>query len=242
MEQKFITKFAETEQEKLQAYSLRYTDMLKEYNPNVYIENGLDYTPYDDYAKQIICVDTEINQVVGVYRVITSDSLPIGQSFACEEEFDFDELKNTGEKIAELSRAVIKREYRNTMVLTYLLRFIITYLEENGYRYAIGEASFYGTDKSKYIKEITYLSNQAPITEFNITSVQEEQIAPLPIDQIDLQETKRALPPLIRAYLSFGAKVSKETSIDSPFGSVDVFILLDLQNYNKAYIKRLLRI
>lgn len=242
MEQKFITKFAETEQEKLQAYSLRYTDMLKEYNPDVFIENGLDYTPYDDYAKQIVCIDTETNQVVGVYRVITSDTLPQGKGFACEEEFNFTQLKDTGEKIAELSRAVIKREYRNTMVLSYLLRFIITYLEENGYRFAIGEASFYGTDKSKYLKEITYLANLAPITDFDITSVESEQVTPLPIDQIDLQETKRSLPPLIRAYLSFGAKVSKDTSLDLPFGSVDVFILLDLQNYNKAYIKRLLRI
>ena len=76
MEQKFITKFAETEQEKIQAYSLRYTDMLKEYQPDLSIENGLDYTEYDNYAKQVICVDTETSEVVGVYRIITSDDLP----------------------------------------------------------------------------------------------------------------------------------------------------------------------
>ena len=46
MEQRFITKIAETEQEKIKAYSLRYTDMLKDYKPELVIESGLDYNEY----------------------------------------------------------------------------------------------------------------------------------------------------------------------------------------------------
>ncbi len=242
MEQKFITKFAETEQEKQQAYSLRYTDMLQEYNPDLYLESGIDYTDYDEYAKQVICVDTEANQVVGVYRIITSDDLPKNKPFVSEEEFNINDLKNTGEKIAELSRAVIRREYRNSMVLMYLLRFIITYLKDSGFRYVIGEASFFGTDKNKYAKEFSYLSNLHKIKDFKITANEDIQVEHIPNEKLDLQEIKRSLPPLVRAYLSFGAKVSESTFTDWGFGSVDVFILLDMQNYNEAYIKRLLKL
>ncbi|MBR1984060.1 MAG: GNAT family N-acetyltransferase [Clostridia bacterium] len=242
MEQKFITKFAETEQEKLKAYSLRYTDMLQEYQPNLVLENGLDYTEYDDYAKQVICIDTETNEVVGVYRVITSDDLPKAKPFVCEDEFNITDLKNTGEGIAELSRAVIKREYRNSTVLMHLLRFIITYLKDSGYRYIIGEASFFGTDKTKYVKEFSYLSNNYSVLDYDITANEDCQLDYLKNEELDLQAIKRSLPPLIRAYLSFGAKVSKETYTDWDFGSVDIFILLDMQNYNEAYIKRFLKL
>lgn len=242
MEQKFITKFAETEQEKLKAYSLRYTDMLQEYKPDLHIENGLDYTEYDDYAKQVICIDTETDEVVGVYRVITSDDLPKTKPFVCEDEFNITELKNTGEKIAELSRAVIKREYRNSTVLMHLLKFIITYLKDSSYRYIIGEASFFGTDKTKYVKEFSYLSNNYSVLDYNITANEDCQLNYLKNEELDLQEIKRSLPPLIRAYLSFGAKVSKETYTDWDFGSVDIFILLDMSNYNEAYVKRLLKL
>ena len=62
----------------------------------------------------------------------------------------------------------------------------------------------------------------------------------MPLEQLDQMQIKRNLPPLIRAYLSFGAKVSKETFTDVVFGSVDVFILMDTKNYNEGYINRLL--
>lgn len=241
MDQKFITKFAESEEEKIKAYSLRYTDMLKEYKPDLVLESGLDCNEYDEYAKQVICVDTETDQVVGVYRIITSDDLPKGKPFVCEEEFNIDGLKNTGEKIAELSRAVIKREYRNSRVLMHLLRFVISYLKESSYRFIIGEASFFGTDKSKYVKEFSYLSSQYKIKDYNIISNEEFQVESISLDDMNLQEIKRSLPPLIRAYLGFGAKFSIDSFTDWDFGSVDVFVLFDVQNYNEAGLNRFLK-
>ena len=56
-----------------------------------------------------------------------------------------------------------------------------------------------------------------------------------------MQQCKRNLPALIRAYQAFGAKFSKDSFTDRTFGSVDVFVLLDTQNYNQAYVNRLLK-
>ncbi len=239
--ERFTTKFAETLEENRKAYSLRYTDMLKEYRPELEIASGLDCTEYDKYAKQVICVDNENGQVVGCYRIITSEWLG-EKPFVCEEEFDITSLKNTGEKIAELSRAVVKREYRNTTVLMHLFRFIISYLREQGYRFIIGEASFFGTDKNVFAKEFSYLANLHSTKQFDIKAKEDYQVQLIPTEQLNQPEIKRSLPSLIRAYLSFGAKVSKDTFTDKDFGSVDVFILLDTLNYNQAYINRLLRI
>ncbi len=238
--EKFIVKFAETEQEKMQTYKLRYNELILEYRPENINEKGYDITPYDEYGKLAICIDTETNQVVGCYRIITSDTLPVGKPFVSEGEFDISALKNSGESIAELSRAVIKKEYRGSMVLMLLLRFVIGFIKQNGYRYIIGEASFYGTDKVALQKEISYIAYNHFNPEYEIKSLDKKQVEILPREHLDEIAIKRSLPPLIRAYVSFGAFLSKETFCDFEFGSIDTFVLLDTKNCNDKYINRFL--
>ena len=240
--EKFTVKFAETQEENNGAFALRYRDMLLEYRTDAACENGLDISPYDAYAKQVICIDNDTGDVVGCYRITSSDTLPVGEKFVCEEEFDIASLKATGARIAELSRAVVKREYRNSVVLMLLLRFIVQYLRAENFRYIIGEASFFGTDKNAYQKELSYLAHYHSFTGNGVRSLEENQVEILPKESLDVAELKRSLPPLIRAYLGFGAKVSKDSFTDWEFGSVDVFVLLDSNEYNEAYINRLLRL
>ena len=239
--QRFIVKFAQTEQEKNSTYSLRYHHMLKEYRPELNIESQLDFGPADLYAKHAICIDTDTGEVVGCYRIITSDCLPKDKKFVCEDEFDISSLKQSGESIAEMSRAVIHKDYRNSVVLMLLFKFVLNYLIENNYRFMIGEASFFGTDKNAFAEEISYLANFHSAKEYGIKSLEEKQISILPPEQLNQAEIKRKLPALIRAYLNFGAKTSCDSFTDYDFGSVDVFILLDSKNLNMAFVQRLLK-
>ncbi len=238
--EKFIVKFAETEQEKMQTYKLRYNELILEYRPDNLLECGYDLTPFDEYAKLAICIDTESNEVVGCYRIITSDNLPKGKPFVSEGEFDISTLKNSGESIAELSRAVIKKEYRGSMVLMLLLRFVIGYIKQNNYRYIIGEASFYGIDKKALQKEISYIAYNHYNPDYKIECLDKNQVEILPRETLDENAIKRSLPPLIRAYVSFGAFLSKDPFCDYEFGSVDTFVLLDCKNCNDRYINRFL--
>ncbi len=238
--EKFIVKFAETENEKMQTYKLRYNELILEYRPDNVFERGYDVTDFDEYAKLAICVDTETNEVVGSYRIITSDDLPKDKPFVSEGEFDISWLKNSGKSIAELSRAVIKKEYRGSMVLMLLLRFVIGYIKQQGYRYIIGEASFYGTDKMALQKEISYIAYNHFNPEYKVESLDKNQVEILPREALDENAIKRSLPPLIRAYVSFGAFLSKETFCDYEFGSIDTFVLLDTANCNDRYINRFL--
>lgn len=241
--ERFTVRFAETEAEKREVYALRYRDMLQDYRADYENETGLDYTDYDAFARPIICIDNEAGEIVGSYRMVTSDTLPDGEKFLCEEEFNIDGLKATGEKLAELSRAVVKREYRNSAVLMLLLRFIAQYMRKENYRFLIGEASFYGVDKSQYIEELSYLSAYYKVDEkYGIFANEQEQIELLPVEKLDVREVKRKIPALIRAYTGFGATVSADSYTDREFGSVDIFILLDMQNYNENYLNRLLRL
>lgn len=241
--ERFSVRFAQTQEEKNAVYAMRYENMLVDFRADAAPENGLDITPCDAYAKLVICIDNETKKIVGSYRLVSTDELPAGERFTCEEEFDIDELKASGERIVELSRAVVKREYRSSVVLMLILRFIVRYVRERQYRFVIGDASFCGTDKNAYLCELSYIAAQYAIDErYKIRAREETQIPLLPLETLDVQEIKRNLPPLIRAYLSFGAKMSKDSFTDYEFGSVDVFVLLDLHNYNAAYVERLLRL
>ena len=240
--EKFSVKFAETEEEKLAVYRLRYQDMLLEFNKDANNQDGLDITEYDEYAKIILCKDNDTGEVVGTYRFITSNDLPLGKRFLCEDEFCIDGLKATGETIVELSRAVIKKEYRNTTVLMHLLGFVVKYILDNGYRFTIGEASFMGTDKSLYQKEFSYLAHYHAVDEsFSIKANEEKQVEILPKEELDERSLKRSLPTLIRVYMEMGSKFSKDSFTDWEFGSVDVFVLLDRENCNLNYMRRIFR-
>ena len=243
MSERFTVRFAETEAEKKEVYALRYRDMLQEYRADFENESGLDCTDYDAFAKLVICIDNETGEIVGSYRIVTSDTLPKDKKFICEEEFNIDILKTTGEKLAELSRAVVKREYRKSAVLMLLLRFIAQYMRQENYRFLIGEASFYGVDKNKYIEELSYLAALYQVDEkYGIFANEKEQVKLLPLERLDLAAVKRKIPALIRAYTGFGAKVSADSYTDREFGSVDIFILLDVYNYNEQYLNKLLRL
>ena len=239
--ERFIVKFAENDNEKQMTYSLRYHHMLKDFRPELQLQSELDITPADAFAKHAICIDNQTGKVVGCYRIITSDQLPKGERFVCEDEFDISTLKASGESIAELSRAVIHKDYRNSIVLMLLFKFVLKYLLNKNYRFMIGEASFFGTDKNAFTSELSYLAHFHSADEYAIKSLEEKQVSLIPKDQLNQAEIKRNLPPLIRAYLSFGAKTSSDSFTDYDFGSVDVFILLDSKNLNHAFIDRLLR-
>lgn len=239
--ERFEVKFATTRQELDELYKLRYEDLVLEYNPSA--PNASDESAYDKFAQHIIVKDIITGQICGSYRMITSEAAIGGNKFVCEEEFDLDTLKAQGDKICEFSRAVIKKEFRGSAVLFLLWKFILNYMFENNYRYLVGDASFFGTDREVYKEEISYLINNYSCDEkLNITS--RDTLPPMQFidtDNLNGRQILRKLPPLIRGYIAAGAKVAPQPFSDFKFGSVDVFILLDLQNCNTDYVNRLLK-
>lgn len=239
--ERFEVKFATTRQEMDELYKLRYEDLVLEYNQTTL--NANDQSDYDDYAKHLIVKDLETGQICGYYRMITSDAAGGGKKFVCEEEFNIDTLKAQGDKICEFSRAVIKKEYRGSAVLLLLWKFILDYINENKYRYLVGDASFFGTDREVYKEEISYLVNNH-CCDLSLNIISRDTLPPMQmIDTSELngKQILRKLPTLIRGYIALGAKVAPQPFSDFKFKSVDVFILLDMQNCNTNYINRMFK-
>ena len=123
-----------------------------------------------------------------------------------------------------------------------LWRFILNFALKSGYRYLMGDVSFNGTNRDDFLQEISYLANNHGIDP-NYKIVSRDVLPPLKLlspSEYDDGEVKRKLPPLFKAYTQVGGKLSSQTFTDWEFGSVDLFVLVDLQNCNMPYIKRLI--
>ena len=55
---------------------------------------------------------------------------------------------------------------------------------------------------------------------------------------IDLKAARRALPPLLRGYIRSGALVGIGAVIDHQFNTVDVFVLMPMQQLSERYRQR----
>ena len=239
MSTKYSVKFAETPDEIAQTCELRYNELLLAYNSEQ--TSTTDVCKSDEYSKLAI-VKTEDGEVVGTYRLTGSDMLPEGTSFVCEDEFDISALKTMGKSICELSRAVIKTEHRNGIVLTMLIKFMYEFVTEKGYDLIIGDVSFNGVDKTKYLQELSYLANYCKLDDkYQITSLDNEQPQLLSVDKFDKVSTFRKLPPLVRMYSMMGAKFATTYFSDYPFGSLDAFVLLEMCDLNRAFTNKMLK-
>lgn len=239
--ERYEVKFATTPQELDEVYKLRYEDLVLEYNQTA--PNRSDKSPYDEYARHLIVKDITTGQICGYYRMITSEAVADGKNFVCEEEFNIDTLKAQGDKICEFSRAVIKKEFRGSGILLLLWKFILNYILENDYRYLVGDASFFGTDREVYKEEISYLINNY-CCDKALNIISRDTLPPMQLidtSELNGKQILRKLPPLIRGYIAVGAKVAPQPFSDFKFGSVDVFILVDMQNCNNDFINRMLK-
>ena len=234
-----LIKLAETPDEYIQIYKLRYQELLLEYDKEKKVEDELDKDEYDDVCDHLIAVDINKDQVVGTYRLIKKSHLKSLKTFLTETEFNLEPIKKY--ELLEVGRAVVKEEYRDGVTIGMLWKGVIRYAVEEEIDIMIGTASFHGIDPTIYKETLSYLydnhlspeeircfANKDSSTELKLTS------------DYDIVQAKKNMPPLIKGYLNLGATVGDGAYIDRDFNSVDVLIVLIIKDINPRYLKRYL--
>ncbi|HHU21710.1 MAG TPA: GNAT family N-acetyltransferase [Acholeplasma sp.] len=223
-----------------QSFKLRYEDLILAFDEKKQ-KNKTDYSTYDDFCEHIVCIDKETDEVVGSYRIATKESLKT-KPFVSEEEYNIDNLK-AKYKLLEASRAVVKKEYQNTMVMTFLWQAVINYAFDNDIDYLFGTASFKGVDPTPYTHVFSYLYYNFLIDEAIMPKATKNKfkLNMVPKDHIDMQIVKEKMPVILKGYCVINAKIAAEGYIDYDFNSVDVFVLLDIKNINPRVLKRFVK-
>lgn len=231
------TRLARTKEEVKAALELRYKELILVYNPANTNDTGLDYDPIDDVCDHLIAIDTDVNEVIGTYRLIRSEHV---DKFITESEYDLSKLKKYN--LLEISRAVVKPAYRDGSAIQLLWKSIITYAKAYDSDYMIGTASFFGQDPMQYAESFTYLYHQH-LSEESIRCKAYDPSFPLnliPEKDFDVMQAKRNLPPLIKGYLRLGCSIGDGIYMDASFNSLDVLIVLEIKTINPRYLKRFL--
>lgn len=236
-----LIKLIDSEEEKQKIYKLRYENLILDYNINNINELGIDKDIYDDCCDHIIAIDITTNEVVGGYRLISSEHIKNIGKFLTEKEFNIDKLKSSGKRILELGRAVVDNRYRDGFVINLLWKAVIKYAVSYNMDYMIGTASFHGTDPDIYKNCFlnlyqNYLSSENiraqalnPCYKFgSFNGVLDDVLA------------KDETPPLVKGYLRLGATIGNDAFIDYHFNSIDVLISLEIKKINPRYLKRYL--
>jgi putative hemolysin len=235
LQRRLCISLARTPAEIEEAQRLRYKVFAEEMGAQVSGTDGLDIDGFDQFCDHLIVRDSDTNQVIGTYRILSPEKANEAGGYYSAGEFDLSRLAHLFDRTVEVGRACVHQNYRNGV--TMLWAGLAKYMQINNYEYMIGCGSVSMSDgghaaASLYQKlQDDYLS---PI-EYRVFARN-----PLPIKSLrtDMQV---ACPPLIKGYLRLGAYICGAPAWDPYFNTADMLVMLPLSRINPRYAAHFLK-
>lgn len=236
--EKFLVRTASTIKDLLDVYRLRHEIFFREWRGEAN-ELQLDFDEFDFYADHLMIVEKSNDEVIGTYRLISSERK---KNFYSENEFEMQNfLARPGLKL-ELGRACIHPLHRNGNTIDLLWKGLAAYINKIGARWLFGCASLHCDDSHqlgeilKYLDEKGKLNRNYPIWPHS-AYVDRKLVIPSQGYKPSI-ECQRLIPPLLRTYLLAGAKVYGFPAYDREFKCFDLLTVLDLEDLNPRFRER----
>lgn len=227
--------FARSPQEVLESQQLRYRIFAGELGAR--IEGGIDRDHFDDYCEHLLVRESENGRLVACTRILTDDAASRAGGFYSAGEFDLSMLDGLPGRVMEIGRTCVDPDYRNGVVIATLWQGIAAHVTNEGFDYLFGCASIGLEDggvQAHAILEQIRARHLAP------AGLQVRPYQSLPAADARPTEKPR-LPPLLKAYLSLGAKACGEPYWDRDFNCADVFMLLNVSDLHPRYARHFLQ-
>lgn len=229
---------AQSEELIKEAQALRYRVFAKEMGAKLKTESeGLDYDEVDSYCEHLVVYDNSKNKIVGYTRLLSQyQANQLGRYYS-QDEFNLDQVLALPGSFLEIGRTCVDPDYRGGAVLTTLWSALVQYALEGEFNYLLGCASI-TPGPSGFAVDAVYRNieaqNRAP------DNLQVTPVIPVP-EALRCQRDESGIPPLLKAYLRFGAMICGEPYWDEDFNCMDLFVLLPLDQlkdrYSKHYMK-----
>jgi putative hemolysin len=239
------------------AQRLRYEVFYEEMSATPSVLAGmrrLDQDPYDAICDHLLVEDrsalsarpdgwarTRRPQVVGTYRLLRQEVAQRSLGFYTAGEYDIEPLiaaKSPRYRFMELGRSCVLQPYRTKRSVELLWHGLWTYAREHKIDVMIGCASFGGIDPDEHAMALSFLHHHAQAPAEWRCRAHDHLYVPMDRiskDRLDTKAALKALPPLIKGYLRLGAFVGDGAVIDRQFGTIDVLIVLPVENIDPRY-------
>lgn len=220
----------------LAAQRLRYRVFVEELGGNGPLVDhaaGLERDEFDPVVEHLVLVDSRRPQgdhVVGVYRLLRSESATRFGRFYCDDEYDLTPLRASGRRLVELGRSCVHPDYRGGTGMYLMWNALSEYVLSNGIEILFGVASFHGTDIDALAPALAWLHHHhlaPPELRPVARPPNARSMDLLPPDRLDRRAAMTAMPALIKAYLRLGGVVGEGAWVDHAFNTTDVFLLMD---------------
>ena len=180
--------------------------------------------------------DTLTGKVITCTRILTDDMAPNAGGFYSAGEFDLAMIDSLPGRVMEIGRTCVDREYRGGGAIATLWQGIAAYITSHGYDYLFGCASIGLEDGGASAHAILSTLRE------KYMAPDRQQVRPfIPLPAADARSTEKPkMPPLLKAYVSLGAKACGEAYWDRDFNCADVFMLLNVSDLNPRYARHFL--
>jgi putative hemolysin len=238
---RFITALAEDPETVLAAQRLR-ARVFKGGNASGDASGAIDRDEFDAHCEHLVVRDRGSGDVVGTYRILTAERARAAGRFYSETEFDCGRLHRLPGRLVEVGRACVDPAHRGGSVIALLLAGLTRYVVARGYDYVIGCASIdVGRGVAEAAEQLCRRLVREHLGPDEWRVVPHVPFRPGPTPDGRDASSDADWPPLIKAYLRFGASVCGEPAWDPEFQTADVLMLLPMATMNPRFRARLLR-
>lgn len=229
---------AASESEVVEAQQLRHRVFAEELGARLASSTpGLDVDAFDPYCDHLIVRDRDTQEVVGTYRLLPPAAARAAGRLYSESEFDLDRLAGLRGSLVEVGRSCVHPDHRGGAVIALLWSGLCDYLVTHGCRYIAGCASVSMADGGRNAAAI-----YAQIARTHGAPPEWRVFPRLPLPLAAIAPSLDAkLPPLVKGYVRAGALVCGEPAWDPDFNTVDFFMMLPLDRFDRRYASRFLK-
>jgi putative hemolysin len=196
----------------------------------------IDEDAFDAHCKHLVVRDAASRLVIGTYRILTAEGARAAGGFYSETEFDCARLRARDVRLVEVGRACVDPAYRGGGVIAALLAGLTRFVVAERYEYVMGCASVAltaGTVPAAALCRRLVDRHLAP-AEWRAVPHTAFHAPPAASDAAEV-------PPLLKAYLRFGASICGEPAFDESFRTADLLMLLPMAAMAPRFRARLLR-
>jgi len=191
---------------------------------------GMDADDFDPYCHHVYVRHRASGVIAGTYRMQTIEMAREGIGLYSATEFDFENMPDhiLNESV-EIGRACIRKEFRGLKVLYLLWKGLGRYVGHNEKSYVFGCCSLTSQDQNEGaavyhdLERDGHLHHTIRITPLPTHASRTEPEPGFVADNI-------RPPRLMRAYLSFGAKICSLPAIDRQFKTIDFLAVFDTES------------
>jgi putative hemolysin len=200
---------------------------------------GRDEDELDAGFHHLMILGRRDGDVIGTYRMQTSDMAAAQGGFYSDQEFD---LRGVPDGViadaVEIGRACVARDHRNGRVLHLLWRGLAAFLTWNRKRYLFGCCSVNSQDPAEGVAIHEYLVSRGSVqSEFAVEPRPGYRCEPAGWSATPAPH----VPALFQTYLALGAKACGPPAIDRAFKTIDWLVMLDIQSIDRATYRTFFR-